>query len=303
VARLLLVLVLSAVVLQPSASGAASRSPFDLLLVSARDGSYAIYGMRARGGRQVRLTRRPARPVGALSPSVVFFQVDPAWSPDGRTIAFASRRRGTFDVFAMDADGNHTRLLAATRADESHPSWSPDGSRIAFERGDRGDIYVMNADGSRVRRITRDPEQEIHPAWSPDGRWIAFVRRVPELRLAELWLVRPDATRRHRLTFLRAGSLSPSWSPDGRELAFSTNLGGRRFEIYRVGVDGSGLRRVTRSSEDAFEPSWSPDGTTIAFSRGGSIVTIDLRGRERTITKPSGNDSSPTWNPRPRRAG
>ncbi|HXF98584.1 MAG TPA: hypothetical protein VNJ46_08235 [Gaiellaceae bacterium] len=303
-ARLLLAAGVAAAVTQLGSSSLAfpARAP-DLVFVSSRDGRYAIYGMRADGSGEVRLTpRAPARPPG-LSPERVFFQVDPAWSPDGRRIAFASKRRGTFDVFVMDADGTGTRPLAATGEDESQPSWSPDGRWIAFERGDRGDIYVARADGSGVRRVTSDPAQEIHPAWSPDGRWIAFVRRQPELRIAELWLVRPDGSGRRQLTRLRAGSLSPAWSPDGRWLAFSSNPGSHRSEIYRIRADGSGLRRVTRSGEDAFEPAWSPDGSTIAFVRGGAIVTIDAQGRERVLTDGRNNDAEPAWNPtaRPRR--
>jgi TolB protein len=278
--------------------GSAALGP-DLVFVSSRDGRYAIYAMSSDGAHQVRLTKRLATDGDVLSAERVFFQVDPAWSPDGREIAFASKRRGTFDVYVMNADGTGTRLLAATSEDESHPTWSPGGTQLAFERGDRGDIYVMEADGTRVRRVTQDPEQEIHPAWSPDGRWIAFVRRRPETRIAELWLVRPDGSRRHLLTLLRAGSLSPAWSPDGRWIAFSTNAGGTRFEIYRIGVNGKGLRRVTHSSEDAFEPAWSPDGRTIAFSRGGSIVITDLNGNEEQLTASENNDSSPTWNSAP----
>jgi TolB protein len=112
-----------------------------------------------------------------------------------------------------------------------------------------------------------------------------------------LWLVRPDGSRRHRLTSLRAGSLSPSWSPDGRRIAFSTNLGSTTSAIYTIGADGKGLRRVTLSGGDAFEPAWSPDGDTIAFSKGGSIVTIDRKGRERRLTQGANNDSYPAWKP------
>ena len=283
-----------------SACAGSDGSPPDLLLVSSRDGDYAIYAMDADGGSQKRLTVDG----DGVSVDDVFFQVEPAWSPDGQQIAFASKRRGTFDLYVVDADGSATRSLTSTSDDDGHPTWSPDGTQLAFERGERGDIYVMDADGTRLRRITDHPSQEIHPSWSPDGRWIAFVRRTPETRISELWLMRPDGSRLHRLTSLQAGSLSPSWSPDSRRIAFSTNVGGTRSDIYTVGVNGKGLRRLTRSADDAFEPAWSPDGTTIAYSEGGAIyakeATEDQYAQGERLTDAASNDSSPVWRPVPR---
>jgi Tol biopolymer transport system component len=269
----------------------------DLLLVSTRDGEYAIYALNADGGSQKRLTEAEVDPTSARR---LLFQVEPDWSPDGRRIAFASKRSGTFDIYAMNADGTGTRRLTSAPADDGHPTWSPDGRRIAFERGITGDIYVMNADGSGARAITDDPAGETQPAWSPDGRWIAYVRKIPGTENREVWLVRPDGTGAHGLTELGRASHGPSWSPDSRRIAFAANIGGAVLDIYSIGVDGRSLRRHTRSADDAFEPSWSPDGKTIAFSRTGSIVLVRSPGGEvEAITEAENNDSSPTWRPRP----
>lgn len=280
--------------------GSAEPRP-DLVLVSTRDGDYAIYEMNADGGSQTRLTEDEH--ADASSSRRLFFQVDPAWSPDGSKIAFASRRSGSFDIYVMNADGTGTRRLTATRADDANPTWSPDGRQIAFARGDRGDIYVVNADGTGLRRVTDDLAAESEPAWSPDGRWIAYVKNSFQTTGADvrkLWLVRPDGTRSHPLTSPGARNYSPAWSPDSRRIAFASDAGGGGLlDIYTVGVDGKGVRRLTRTGPDAFEPAWSPDGKTIAFSRNGSIVTIDLEGNEEELTNPDNNDSSPAWNPVP----
>ena len=273
--------------------GSDDKSP-DLLLVSTRDGDYAIYAMNAGGGNQERLTDAEGDP---SSPQGLFFQIEPAWSPDGRQIAFASKRRGSFDVFVMNADGTGTRRLTSTSGDEGHPTWSPDGKRIAFSRGAPGDLYVMNADGSSVRPIADGPADETQPAWSPDGRSIAYVSRTPGTQAQELWVMRADGSEPRRLTRLAATSSSPAWSPDGTRLAFSTNNGANPFDIYFVVVDGKGLQRVTMTPDDTFDPAWSPDGTTIAFSEGGSIFSVESQGDPRMLTSPSGNDSSPAWNP------
>jgi len=274
-------------------AGSNDRST-DLLLVSTREGDYAIYGMNADGGNQERLTAAEGDP---SSPQGLFFQIEPAWSPDGRQIAFVSKRRGSFDVYVMNADGTGTRRLTSTSGDEGHPTWSPDGKQIAFSRGAPSDVYVMNADGSGVRPIASGPADETQPAWSPDGRSIAYVSRTSGTQVRELWVMRADGSQPRRLTRLAATSSSPAWSPDGTRLAFSTNSGADQFDIYFLVVDGRDLEQVTTSPDDSFEPAWSPDGTTIAFSEGGSIVSIEPEGDPRRLSASSGNDSSPAWNP------
>jgi Tol biopolymer transport system component len=255
--------------------------------------------MNADGDRQRRLTRQKGEP---STQTGLFFQTEPAWSPDGRRIAFASRRSGSFQIFVMRADGSGTRRLTSTTADDQNPTWSSDGSEIAFDRGSPGDIYVMKTDGTQAHRIGDDFADEGDPAWSPNGRWIAFSRRTPGTTAREIWLVHPDGSGRHRLTRRSALSEAPAWSPDGRQIAFSTETssGNEDIEIYTVALAGGSPRRLTSSvPTGAYEPSWSPDGKRIAFSSDGSIYAVATNGNEDRLTDPKGNDSSPVWNPRP----
>lgn len=286
-------LALGTALLLASCGGSSDADP-DLLLVSTRDGDYAIFSLSTTEGDERRLTKTE---VDASTPRGLFFQIEPAWSPDGSTIAFASKRSGGFDLYAMSAAGSGTRRLTSTREDDGQPTWSPDGERIAFVRGASGRLFVMDADGSGARRLTGDEAEENEPAWSPDGSTVAYSRRVPGSSVRELWLMRPDGSRRRQLTKLGGIAQAPAWSPDGRRLAFSANVEGDRFDIYTVGADGKDVRLVT-SGEDSFEPAWSADGRTIAFSEGGAIVAIDVEtGEERMLTEPEHNDSSPVWRP------
>jgi TolB protein len=269
----------------------------ELLFVSTRDGDYAIFGMNGEGGGQHRLSDEHGDP---STPAGVAFQIDPAWSPDGERIAFASAREGSLDVYVMNADGTGTTRLTSSPENDQRPTWSPDGKRIAFASdANGGHIQVMNSDGSEVRRVTDDLAPEAEPAWSPDGDWIAYSRREPGSDIREIWLVRPNGSDRRQLTTLNSQSYTPAWSPDSKRIAFAANRGGGRFDIYTIGADGKQLRRAVRSAEDAFEPAWSPEGETLAFSRGGAIVTIDPDGNEVQLTDPDNNDSSPAWNPAP----
>ena len=268
-----------------------------LFFVSSRDGDYAIYSMNAAGGDESRITDAEVDP---SSPQGLFFQIEPSVSPDGRTIAFASKRSGTFDIYVMNADGTRTRRLTSTPHDDGNPTWSPDGSRIAFGRG-VGDLYVMNADGTGARAVTKGRAEETEPAWSPDGEWIAFVRRTPGTSIRELWLVNPDGSGLRQLTSHGAVSNGPAWSPRGDRIAFATNIGGTRFDIYSIDVGGKDLRRVTTSAEDSFEPAWAPDGT-IAFTEGGSIFTVGADDEPNELTGQD-NDSDPAWRPEKEEGG
>ena len=299
-ARVSLLAGLAAAAVLAAGCGSSARPRPDIAFVSTRGDDYAIYGMNADGGREQRLSR--GEEGDASSPEGLFFQVEPAWSPDGRTIAFSSKRDGRFHIFVMQADGSGTQRLTSTEGDDEHPTWSPDG-RIAFSRGRSGDIYVMSADGTGARRVGSDPADERDPAWSPDGRWIAYARRTPGTTVREIWLIRPDGSERRALTKLGAATYSPAWSPDGRTIAFSSDARAGIFAVYTIRADGKGLRRVTSPAEDDFEPAdgdfepaWSPDGTMIAFTREGTIVARDAGGREVELSKGE-NDVSPAWRP------
>ena len=142
-----------------------------IAFVSRRDGNAEIYVMDADGTNQRRLTNNRAN------------DRSPAWSPDGRRIAFVSERDGhvhvrhgwpTSEIYVMDADGGNPQNLTNNPSDDWSPSWSPNGKRIAFvsERDEPrvyGDIYVMDADGSDPERLTNNPRDDRYPAWSPDG--------------------------------------------------------------------------------------------------------------------------------------
>ena len=107
-----------------------SGSPGDtIVFVSSRDGDYAIFGKNADGSSQGRLTDEE----GDLSvEGGVEFQTDPAWSPDGSKIAFASAREGSYDIYVMDADGTDRVALTHDAAFDTVPLWSPDGRTILF---------------------------------------------------------------------------------------------------------------------------------------------------------------------------
>ncbi len=222
-------------------------------------------------------------------------QASPAWSPDGRRLAFVNWR----SIWAVGADGSQRRRLVRDALDVA---WSPDGRRLVFTRGD--DIWTAQADGTREQQLTRGPLVETAPAWSPDGRWIAFfVLDRSRAGSGELDLMHPDGSARHLLvTVSPAGSddqqsfeLSrPSWSTGGW-IAYGEPPG-----IFLVHANGSGRHLIG----PGLEPRFSPDGRRIVFMQpdpdtgAGRLYVMNANGTGvRPVTDGRHNDSQPDWQP------
>jgi Tol biopolymer transport system component len=280
-----------AAVLLAGCGGSTSKGPPGLVFVSVKDGDYAIFGATADGKDAYRLTEEKGDP---STPTGLFFQVEPAWSPDGTRIAFASTRDGTPHIYVMDADGTHTRRLTDTDQEDEHPSWSADGKTIVFSR--EGAIFEIPSAGGNAHRVGRGLGNARNPVVSPHGGLIAYDYRRPGYSIRELYAMNADGTGIRQVTRLRNVSGLPAWSPDGKTLAFQSNLRGGRFEIYTIGLDGRGLRQVTHSSTDVIQPAWTPDGRAIGFVRDGAIWTSQ-NGKETQLTSGKDDDSAPAWRP------
>ena len=144
-----------------------------IAFLSNREGSDRIYVMNADGSRTERATGGPDLPPDAR-PDSAEQEMDPAWSPDGRLIAYTLRTRaGTSSIHVTDPVSGTWRGLSDGKGKDWMPAWSPDGRDIAFasERGGDVDLYRMRADGSRVTRLTSARGADWLPRWarqSPD---------------------------------------------------------------------------------------------------------------------------------------
>lgn len=217
----------------------------------------------------------------------------PAWSPDGRHIAFVSYRSGSGGTFVMNRDGRSIRRL--TRAFAWDPTWSPDGQKIAV-LGNYDRIGVVKARGGSIRRLTRRGIEVSDPNWSRTGE-IAFIRRTGwRDETLEVFSMSGDGSRLRRMTRDRSSDATPAWSPDGREIAYHSDNG-----ISIIKADGSRTRRLTRDSDD-YSPAWSPDGRCIAFVRDGRIYVVAVDGGtpKRLMQRPQHGkygalDLAPAW--------
>src|SRR5205814_1770405 len=149
-----------------------------LVFVSTRDGDYALFGVDADGRHEWRLTKEKGDPA---TPSGLFFELQPAWSPSGGSIAFVSKRTGHFHVYVVGAAGSGFRQLTNGPDDDTGPAWSPDGRLIAFVRG--GKLWTVATGGGTPRRLGHGVGGDARdPAWSPDGKLIAYDDGQPGIR-------------------------------------------------------------------------------------------------------------------------
>jgi len=237
-----------------------------------------------------------------------FFKQRPAWSPDGKLLAFSRHRGDTIFIFLCKPDGSDERRLTDRTLPEYDAVFSPDGKRLALSvdkisttQGDM-DVYTVDLAGKDLRPVSTTRGElsfEESPAWSPDGKWIAYTSTRHGNQ--ELYIATPEGKDEKRLTSDPATDAHPSWSPDGKRIALATNRWGD-MEIAVLELDSGKLTRLTASRGLDDYPAWSPDGKHIAFTsnrdRNLEIYVADADGRNaRNVTRHAGIDNFPAWTP------
>ena len=221
------------------------------------------------------------------------------WSPDSRSIAYTSYRRGLPNIFVSHIfEGTPPEELTKDAGNNFTPVWSPDGTRIAFSstRDGNMEIYVMNRDGSNVRRLTNHPAADITPTWSPSGTQIAFTS--DRSGGPAIYIMGADGLALQRLTS-EAYADRPTWSPAPyNEVAYAARTGpGNDIKVMDLATRE--VRQLTFGEGTNESPSFAPNGRHMAFmsTRAGKmqIFTIARDGRNlRQLTR-AGNNFQPNW--------
>lgn len=213
-------------------------------------------------------------PAAGLPPPPLAALSQPALSPDGERIVFASGG----DLWTVPVGGGTAHLLVSHPATESRPLWSPDGRHLAFtsNRTGNGDLYLFGFATGDVRRLTWDDDPEHLDAWSRDGRWLYFSSASHDIgHMGDLFRVRAEGGTPQEVSadrYVNESFAAPA--PDGRSFAF-TAFGhpmswwrhGRahidEMEIW-LARDGA-YRRVSEGGAKELWPLWSPDGRRLFY--------------------------------------
>jgi eukaryotic-like serine/threonine-protein kinase len=268
-----------------------------LAIVDQAEGSRAhgLYLLSVDTGERRVLTEPPS---GTLSDSA------PAFSPDGRMLAFA-RTHGTSDIFVLPlttsfAPAGEPRRLTFAEVWAGSPTWLP-GRRWPFGSGEdlvfgsawgRPGLWRVSASGGPAERLPYGSEEGSHPSYSTSARRLAYTRSTSVTVLARVDIASG------RITHLSGSSrqdVNPDVAPNGGRVVFQSTRSGPS-EIWLSNVDGTDAVQVTSMNAPMTGgPTWSPDGSTVVFdsSKEGTfdVYVVDTHGgRPRRMTDHPGND-------------
>lgn len=216
--------------------------------------------------------------------------IDPAWSPDGQRVAFASNRDGNYDIYTMAADGTDVRQATFTVGQDYggwvdywtslEPTWSPDGTQLAFTGYRGGEVEVIMAavdatEETYVETMLTDPWDYLNsaqPDWSPDGATLLYTQYYDEWS-TDIWRSGVDGADPINLTGEAGEDVAdtdPSWSTDGSRITWVSTREpdgswGDETNVYVMQADGTGVVQATTDDDMAFDPEFSPDDTEILY--------------------------------------
>ena len=227
--------------------------------------------------------------------------ISPAWSPDGKQLAYVSFESQKAVVYTQDASSGARRAIANFRGSNSAPAWSPDGQTLALtlSRDTGSQLYLMASTGGTPRRLTTSSAIDTEPAFAPDGRGLYFVSDRgggPQIYRTGL-----SGGNVERITFNGAYNISPAISPDGRTLAYISRQGGG-YRLYTLDLTGNAQPVALTDTNDDESQSFAPNGRLIIYAsraQGRDVLmttTLDGKIKARLIST-TADVREPVWGP------
>ena len=238
----------------------------------------------------------------------------PAWSPDGKRIAYGSFKSGLPRIYELDPEDGQQRLLVPEGHGQHHmPTYHPDGNSIVFAivGEEPSGLFSYNiGDGCCLQRLVGGRYNDMQPVFSPNGDSLIFMSTRLGMATPQVYLRPVGAGDDELLSPFRYGEggffTDPDWSPCGDRAAFAGGIGGRRqanrYHILVAEIGGGGRRLLQLTQEGNNEdPNWAPDCRHIVFqgrrSYGSGVFVVDtVTGRTRLLV-PNVKAEDPDWSP------
>ncbi len=226
--------------------------------------------------------------------------MSPAWSPDGRKLAYVSFEKSRPAIFVQEVFTGKRDKISSFKGINGAPAWSPDGRYLAMTLSKDGnpDIFVMDLRTRKLRKLTDHWAIDTEPAWSPDGKKIIFTS--DRGGKPQIYIVSASGGKAARLTFEGDYNARASFAPDGESIIMVTRVNGN-FRIAAMDLQSKQLRVLSRGSLDE-SPSFAPNGSMVIYANTAnnkgelSAVSFDGRVRQRLALQ-EGNVREPVWSP------
>lgn len=228
--------------------------------------------------------------------------ISPAWSPDGKQLAYVSFETQKAAVWVQNLSTGARRMVASFRGSNSAPAWSPDGQRLAVTLSQDGlaQIYTLPLAGGTPQRVTRSAGIDTEAVWAPDGRSLFFVS--DRGGGPQIYRVPAEGGSAERVSFQGDYNVSPDVSADGRYLAYvSRTRAGFRLMLQDLG-DGTVLPLTDTTDDES--PSFAPNGRLLVYAtrfQGNDVLmttTLDGKIKTRLLNAKRGADvREPAWGP------
>ncbi|MBI4397090.1 MAG: PD40 domain-containing protein [Elusimicrobia bacterium] len=225
----------------------------------------------------------------------------PKFSPDGKSIVYATYLEGSPMLYVIGSDGRSKRPLCRYPGLNSAAAWLPDGQNLVatLSLGRNPNLHLVDLEGKILRTLTNFASADTAPTLSPDGLHLAFTSDRPGY--PQIYTMDTNGANLKRLT--DSGQCdSPAWSPQGHLVAFTMSVSGGLFDIFTVEVGTGRQRRLTFGEGDNENAAWSPDGRYLVFTstrRGRPELWV--MGYDGSNPQPVGNfpgrSFTPHWGP------